>query len=149
MPKDSFEDRIDENFSDFKNQIMKMDKENILNMADEVSEMTTLYNRTLNFFGIDEKDKKYLMQFEKPLDVIANHLKTHEIDDEYFDMFGGGLWDIAKHKSGEGFPLYKENERTTTGKSSILGQVKENQEKIINQVNDPKAIKKDKAEVLD
>ena len=151
LPDSLFKQKIDKNFADFKNEVLGLDKESIFNMADKISEMTTLHYQTINVFGIDDKDKEYLMQFEKPLEVIANHLKTHEIDDEYFETFGYGLWDIANHKSGEGFSLHTDEEKESdkTEKTSILGQVKENQELLKSQDDGSKSTKKDKIELLE
>jgi hypothetical protein len=92
MRKDALEmrlyDRLDKNLADYHNKIATLDKSAIIEMAGEIAVMTDVHFYMINCHDFDPGQAEYLLQFEFPLEVIAEkwQLRTEDISDMHFAL---------------------------------------------------------------
>jgi hypothetical protein len=153
-------ERLSQNFSEYCDVLVERNKnepdfKNVINNSYEIAAVNDAYSYLTEGHSFEIHELEYLLKFQNPLMVVADdwpELKDmieadcviHEICDKE-DALNSGAYELMNVLSGD----KKSPHRDTPVKSSILGQVKENQETIKNNGGDPKAAKKEKTEVLE
>ncbi|MEN3003333.1 hypothetical protein [Dehalobacterium formicoaceticum] len=96
--------RIEKNFSDYKSSVLKLDKQSIFDKAAEIAAMKQVVHYMTNIHGYYERDIDYLLKFQNPLELVADHYKFN-LQAELNDVIAR-ICDTQDHTSD--YPLMPE-----------------------------------------
>lgn len=69
--------RIERNFSNYKAAALELDKQGIFDKAGEIAAVKRVSHYVKNLHGYYEKDIDYLLQFQNPLELVADHYQVN------------------------------------------------------------------------
>ena len=67
--------RVKRNFEDYKASVLKLDKQRIFDRASEIAAYSRVSHYLQNMHGYDEDELDYLLRFQNPLELIADHYR--------------------------------------------------------------------------
>lgn len=132
--KQQLVDRLDKNLADYHAHIMGFDKRSIIEMADRISTVADAHTYAVEHFSFDDEDNvRYLLQFQNPLEVIADGVEQQRQD---ISDIGFIMWSIFDRRDAEkDYPLMTDPPTQPVtlekaGKQSLLEQISENAKKL-------------------
>jgi hypothetical protein len=69
--------RIEKNFADYKASVLKLDKQSIFDKAAEIASVKHVAQYMTNIHGYYERDIDYLLKFQNPLELVADHYQLN------------------------------------------------------------------------
>ena len=112
-------ERLTKNFGDYHNSLLTFGKQELIDMADKVSAMSTLHSY-MSYRGFEDEELDFLLQFQNPLEVAADYWLdyTQDMNDELGNaldvVFGkNDLVSIDKEDLLASYPLVKDSETLT------------------------------------
>lgn len=69
--------RIERNFADSKTSVLKLDKQGIFDKAAEIAAVKRVSHYMKNIHGYYEADIDYLLQFQNPLELVADYYRVN------------------------------------------------------------------------
>lgn len=89
-------ERLDANFEDYRKSLMDSSKDEIINKAERIVAVTDAHDYLTTTFGFDEAEIDYLLQFQNPLEVVADEL-SKRISDKSDMSFA--VWEVFDKKN--------------------------------------------------
>lgn len=69
---DELRSRLNQNFVDFNERLLKLDKKTIIGMAARISTMDSAHAYSMEAHHFDDAQMEYLLQFQNPLEIMAD-----------------------------------------------------------------------------
>ncbi len=70
-------ERLDSNFNEFKRETLELSKGDIFDRSYKITAFDTVYRHMRNLCRFDEQSLNYLLKFENPLELVADHYKPN------------------------------------------------------------------------
>ena len=100
---DQLFDRLDRNLSDYYAHIMSFDRQSIIEMASRITVMTDVHDYLKSTYGFDDTEIDYLLQFQNPLEVVADEWQKFANDKNDMNFAVGEVFD--KQDALHDYPL--------------------------------------------
>jgi hypothetical protein len=73
-------ERVEKNFTDYKESLLDFVKEELIDMADKISAMSDAHAYMTSWYDFDEHELEFYLQFQNPLEVVAEGWCKSNID---------------------------------------------------------------------
>ena len=83
-------ERIEQNFTDFKAEILLLDEEDIFDNARRIADVTDTYEQLIDsgFRTLVDDEAIFLLQFHNPLEMVTDFLSERVIEEDVDDALG-------------------------------------------------------------
>lgn len=73
-------ERIEKNYADYQKSLLGFGKQELIDMADRIAAMSDAYSYMTEWHGFDEDELDYFLEFQNPLEVLADELNERRTD---------------------------------------------------------------------
>jgi hypothetical protein len=102
-------DRVEQNYADYTKSLENFGTSELIDMAAAIHAHSDAYSYMIAYRGYDERELSYYLQFESPLEIVADHWRERQSDLEDMTFALDFLNEPERRKLAlEVYPLYAE-----------------------------------------